>query len=137
MDDVLSIVSSYAKGFSLFLLNKTISRTTLAYQRFSLFFEISMYIKYQDNAHKIVKYDLRPSEVVHLANIFQKKDLERIFNCLDKLDNKHASIVDNIRLSLKEIPKLQFENIIKGAYRRPEKYITNTAKKHEIIKKYK
>jgi hypothetical protein len=52
---------------------------------------------------------------------------------LQKLDGlTHAELKDNIT----NIPKDKYRNIIKGAYERPEKYISNKNKTRKIKKNY-
>ena len=43
---------------------------------------------------------------------------------LQKLEGlKHKNIKGNIQKVISEIPKKKYENIFKGAYERPEKYV--------------
>ena len=50
---------------------------------------------------------------------------------LQKLDGlTHAELKRNITKTIKNIPKEKYKNIIKGAYERPEKYVSKK-KRHE------
>ena len=43
---------------------------------------------------------------------------------LQKLDGlKYGNLKENIKRLISEIPKKKYENIFKGAYERPEKYV--------------
>jgi len=56
---------------------------------------------------------------------------------LQKLDGlTHAELKDNIINTITNIPKDKYRNIIKGAYERPEKYISNKNKTRKIKKNY-
>jgi transposase len=56
---------------------------------------------------------------------------------LQKLDGlKYENLKENIKKVINEIPKEKYENIFKGAYERPEKYVPKN-KTRKITKKYK
>jgi len=56
---------------------------------------------------------------------------------LQKLDGlKYENLKENIQKVISEIPKEKYENIFKGAYERPEKYVPNN-KTRKIKKNYK
>jgi hypothetical protein len=53
---------------------------------------------------------------------------------LQKLEGlTHTKLKENIENVIRKIPKEKYENIFKGAYKRPEKYISK--KKTKKIKK--
>ncbi len=56
---------------------------------------------------------------------------------LQKLDGlKYENLKENINKVISEIPKEKYENIFKGAYERPEKYVSKniTRKVKKIYK---
>ena len=56
---------------------------------------------------------------------------------LQKLEGlKYESLKENIQKVISEIPKEKYENIFKGAYERPEKYIPKN-KTRKVKKMYK
>ena len=56
---------------------------------------------------------------------------------LQKLDGlTHAELKENIINTITNIPKDKYRNIIKGAYERPEKYVSNKNKIRKIKKNY-
>ena len=56
---------------------------------------------------------------------------------LQKLDGlTHTELKENIINTITNIPKDKYRNIIKGAYERPEKYISNKNKTRKIKKNY-
>jgi hypothetical protein len=56
---------------------------------------------------------------------------------LQKLNGlKYENLKENIKKVISEIPKEKYENIFKGAYERPEKYVSNN-KTRKIKKLYK
>ena len=56
---------------------------------------------------------------------------------LQKLDGlTHAELKENITKTIKNIPKEKYKNIIKGAYERPEKYVSKKKKTRKIKKNY-
>ena len=56
---------------------------------------------------------------------------------LQKLDGlKYENLKENIQKVISEIPKEKYENIFKGAYERPEKYVPKN-KTRKIKKNYK
>ena len=56
---------------------------------------------------------------------------------LQKLDGlTHAELKENITKTIKNIPKEKYKNIIKGAYERPEKYVSKKNKTRKIKKNY-
>lgn len=56
---------------------------------------------------------------------------------LQKLDGlTHAELKENIINTITNIPKDKYRNIIKGAYERPEKYVSNKNKTQKIKKNY-
>jgi len=56
---------------------------------------------------------------------------------LQKLDGlTHAELKENITNTITNIPKDKYRNIIKGAYERPEKYVSNKNKTRKIKKNY-
>ena len=56
---------------------------------------------------------------------------------LTKLDGlTHKELKTNIEKVIKDIPKEKYENIFKGAYERPEKYVPKN-KTRKIKKNYK
>jgi hypothetical protein len=56
---------------------------------------------------------------------------------LQKLDGlTHADLKENITKTIKIIPKEKYRNIIKGAYERPEKYVSKKNKTRKIKKNY-
>jgi len=56
---------------------------------------------------------------------------------LQKLDGLYENLKENIQKVISEIPKERYENIFKGAYERPEKYVPkNKTRKIKKIYKY-
>jgi transposase len=56
---------------------------------------------------------------------------------LQKLDGlTHEELKENITKTIKSIPKEKYRNIIKGAYERPEKYVSKKNKTRKIKKNY-
>ena len=56
---------------------------------------------------------------------------------LQKLNGlTHEKLKENIKKVIKDIPKEKYENIFKGAYERPEKYVPKN-KTRKIKKNYK
>ena len=56
---------------------------------------------------------------------------------LQKLEGlKYENLKENIQKVISEIPKEKYENIFKGAYERPEKYIPKN-KTRKVKKMYK
>jgi hypothetical protein len=56
---------------------------------------------------------------------------------LQKLDGlTHSALKENITKVIREIPKEKYRNIIKGAYERPEKYISKKNNTRKIKKNY-
>ena len=56
---------------------------------------------------------------------------------LQKLDGlTHSKLKQNITNTIKQIPKEKYRNIIKGAYERPEKYVSKKIKTRKIKKNY-
>lgn len=56
---------------------------------------------------------------------------------LQKLDGlTHDELKENITKTIKSIPKEKYRNIIKGAYERPEKYVSKKNKTRKIKKNY-
>ena len=56
---------------------------------------------------------------------------------LQKLEGlKYDNLKENIQKVISEIPKEKYENIFKGAYERPEKYIPKN-KTRKVKKMYK
>ena len=56
---------------------------------------------------------------------------------LQKLDGlTHAELKENITKTIKSIPKEKYRNIIKGAYERPEKYVSKKNKTRKVKKNY-
>ena len=56
---------------------------------------------------------------------------------LQKLDGlTHAELKENITKTIRNIPKEKYRNIIKGAYERPEKYISKKNNTLKIKKNY-
>ena len=56
---------------------------------------------------------------------------------LQKLDGlTHEKLKENIIKTIRNIPKEKYRNIIKGAYERPEIYISNKNKTRKIKKNY-
>ena len=56
---------------------------------------------------------------------------------LQKLDGlTHAELKENITKTIRNIPKEKYRNIIKGAYERPEKYVSKKNKTRKIKKNY-
>ena len=73
-----------------------------------------------------------------LTNILQIL-LKIILVCLrlQKLDGlKYENLKENIKKVISEIPKEKYENIFKGAYERPEKYVEKN-KTRKVKKIYK
>jgi len=59
------------------------------------------------------------------------------FQRLQKLDGlKYENLKENIQKVISKIPKEKYENIFKGAYGRPEKYVSKN-KTRKIKKNYK
>ena len=57
---------------------------------------------------------------------------------LQKLDGlKYENLKENIQKVISEIPKEKYENIFKGAYERPEKYVPLKNKTRKVKKNYK
>jgi len=56
---------------------------------------------------------------------------------LQKLDGlTYAELKENITKTIRNIPKEKYMNIIKGAYERPEKYVSKKNKTRKIKKNY-
>ena len=56
---------------------------------------------------------------------------------LQKLDGlTHKELKENITKTIRNIPKDKYRNIIKGAYERPEKYVSKKNKTRKIKKNY-
>jgi enoyl-[acyl-carrier-protein] reductase (NADH) len=56
---------------------------------------------------------------------------------LQKLDGlTHAELKENITKTIRNIPKEKYKNIIKGAYERPEKYISKKNNTRKFKKNY-
>jgi hypothetical protein len=56
---------------------------------------------------------------------------------LQKLDGlTHGELKNNIKKKIRTIPKEKYRNIIKGAYERPEKYVSNKNNTRKIKKNY-
>jgi len=56
---------------------------------------------------------------------------------LQKLDGlTHAELKENITKTIRNIPKEKYRNIIKGAYERPEKYVSKQNNTRKIKKNY-
>ena len=56
---------------------------------------------------------------------------------LQKLDGlTHSELKENITKTIRNIPKEKYKNIIKGAYERPEKYVSKKNKTRKIQKNY-
>jgi len=56
---------------------------------------------------------------------------------LQKLDGlTHSALKENITKVIREIPKEKYRNIIKGAYERPEKYVSKKNNTRKIKKNY-
>jgi hypothetical protein len=60
------------------------------------------------------------------------------YNCaITKLDGlTHPELKENITKTIRNIPKDKYINIIKGAYERPEKYISKKNNTRKIKKNY-
>ena len=56
---------------------------------------------------------------------------------LQKLEGlKYENLKENIQKVISEIPKEKYENIFKGAYERPEKYVSKKNNTRKIKKNY-
>ena len=56
---------------------------------------------------------------------------------LQKLDGlTHKELKENITKTIRNIPKDKYRNIIKGAYERPEKYVSKKNKTRKIKRNY-
>ena len=56
---------------------------------------------------------------------------------LQKLNGlTHEKLKENIKKVIKDIPKENYENIFKGAYERPEKYVKKPSNRTLKLKKY-
>ena len=56
---------------------------------------------------------------------------------LQKLDRlTHTELKENITKTIRNIPKEKYRNIIKGAYERPEKYVSKKNNTRKIKKNY-
>ena len=56
---------------------------------------------------------------------------------LQKLEGlKYENLKENIQKVIGEIPKEKYRNIIKGAYERPEKYVSKKNNTRKIKKNY-
>jgi len=82
--------------------------------------------------------------MLFLINIFITKlenSIENYFSMLksrlQKLDGlTHQELKENITKTIRNIPKDKYRNIIKGAYKRPEKYISKKNNTRKIKKNY-
>jgi hypothetical protein len=77
----------------------------------------------------------------HKSNDYKLTAVQYYFSMLksrlQKLEGvKYENLKENIQKVISEIPKEKYENIFKGAYERPEKYIPKN-KTRKIKKKYK
>ena len=50
--------------------------------------------------------------------------------------NKLEGLTMNLKKVIKDIPKKKYENIISGAYKRPEKYVKKTSNRVRKLKEY-
>ena len=65
------------------------------------------------------------------------KKFNTLGQSIQKLDGlKYENLKENIQKVISEIPKEKYENIFKGAYERPEKYVPKN-KTRKIKKNYK
>jgi hypothetical protein len=56
---------------------------------------------------------------------------------LQKLDGlTHSKLKENITKTIRNIPKKKYRNIIKGAYKRPEKYVSKKNNTRKIKENY-
>ena len=55
---------------------------------------------------------------------------------VQKLLRVRTELKENITKAIKSIPKDKYRNIIKGAYERPEKYVSKKNKTRKINKNY-
>jgi hypothetical protein len=63
-----------------------------------------------------------------------KSRLQKIHKLGDGLTD--AELKENITKTIRNIPKEKYKNIIKGAYERPEKYISKKNNTRKIKKNY-
>ena len=49
----------------------------------------------------------------------------------------YNKLLENIRTTIREIPKLRYENILKGVYKRPEIYVPKVKQRKRTIKNYR
>ena len=67
--------------------------------------------------------------------------IENFFSMLKSRLNKlegltHKDLTTNLKKVIKDIPKEKYENIISGAYKRPEKYVKKTSNRVRKLKEY-
>jgi hypothetical protein len=74
------------------------------------------------------------SLVLNTIFLFSQLTQSEHFNRLEGL--KYEKLKENIKKVISEIPKEKYENIFKGAYERPEKYVPKN-KTRKITKIYK
>jgi hypothetical protein len=81
-------------------------------------------------------------EVINKDNhLLYANSIENYFSMLksrlQKLDGlAHSELKENITKTIRNIPKEKYRNIIKGAYERPEKYISKKNNTRKIKKNY-
>ena len=96
--------------------------------------------------HKSNDYNLTAVQY-YLVEDKRQEEVCKIFKCtqrclmlksrLQKLEGlKYENLKENIQKVISEIPKEKYENIFKGAYERPEKYVPKN-KTRKIKKNYK
>jgi len=91
------------------------------------------------NSDGIDKIDLKVLYSVpyqHFTN-----SIENFFSMLKSILNKlagltHKDLTTNLKKVIRDIPKEKYENIISGAYKRPEKYVKKTSNRVRKLKEY-
>jgi hypothetical protein len=79
------------------------------------------------------------STMSNTKNVFSKYKSYFIFYITDLLKNRvdvDKDLTMNLKKVIKDIPKEKYENIISGAYKRPEKYVKKTSNRVRKLKEY-
>ena len=103
--------------------------TKIIFNIFGLFLNVKDVITQHNHLLYAVPYQHFTNSIENYFSMLKSR--------LQKLDGlTHAELKDNIINTITNIPKDKYRNIIKGAYERPEKYISNKNKTRKIKKNY-
>jgi len=97
-----------------------------------VFFTNIKYIFINAIQRPIAKPTPDPTPVNSIENYFSmlKSRIQKLYGL------KYENLKENIQKVINEIPKEKYENIFKGAYERPEKYVPKN-KTRKVKKNYK